>query len=368
MVCTDLVSDRLLGLAHLAGQLHLQPLGRQLDRRQRVLDLVRQPPRHLAPGLGALRRHDLGDVVEHQQPRALPGDRGHFGAARHQRHGVLRRAGLRGVELERLLPVVQAVLLALVHVFVELLLHRVRRRPRAPRTLASGWPSYAASGTRRMRVAPGLDDWMLPFASSTITPAVRLSRMVCRLARARVHLPHALVHRRARVGQLLRHLGERSRQAAEFVLALQRGLGRQVAGRHLAHAGGQQQQRPRELVAQDDRPAARRRTPPGTGSASACRCTCGAGPRGPARAPGTRGWPPARRWRWPPASAAAPASPAGRAARPAGPGWAADTTASALMRALLTGVQAGLVQPFDHGQRPLRTARCAAAAASAARG
>ena len=37
---------------------------------------------------------------------------------------LLRRPGLRRIELERLLPVVQSVLLALVHVFVELLLHR----------------------------------------------------------------------------------------------------------------------------------------------------------------------------------------------------------------------------------------------------
>ena len=42
----------------------------------------------------------------------------------------------------------------------------------------------AASGTRRMRVAPGLAETMVPPGSSTMTPAVRLSRMVCRLARA----------------------------------------------------------------------------------------------------------------------------------------------------------------------------------------
>ena len=77
--------------------------------------------------------------------------------------------------------------------------------------------------------------------------------MVCRLARAALDLLHAPFDRGARVGELLRHLGERARQAAEFVLALQRRLGRQVARRHLAHARGQQQQRPRELVAQDDR-------------------------------------------------------------------------------------------------------------------
>ena len=41
-----------------------QPLGRELDRRQRVLDLVRDAARDVGPGRGALRRHQLGDVVE----------------------------------------------------------------------------------------------------------------------------------------------------------------------------------------------------------------------------------------------------------------------------------------------------------------
>ena len=45
-------------------------------------------------------------------------------------------------------------------------------------------PSCAASGKRRMRVAPGFDERMVPSAPRTITPAVRLSRIVCRLARA----------------------------------------------------------------------------------------------------------------------------------------------------------------------------------------
>ena len=42
----------------------LQPFGRELDRRQRILDLVRDAPRHVGPGGGALRRHEIGDVVE----------------------------------------------------------------------------------------------------------------------------------------------------------------------------------------------------------------------------------------------------------------------------------------------------------------
>ena len=41
---------RLVGALELGLELVLQALGRQLDRRQRVLDLVREPARHLAPG------------------------------------------------------------------------------------------------------------------------------------------------------------------------------------------------------------------------------------------------------------------------------------------------------------------------------
>ena len=41
-----------------------QPLGRELDRRQRVLHLVRDAPRHVAPGRHALRHHEVGHVVE----------------------------------------------------------------------------------------------------------------------------------------------------------------------------------------------------------------------------------------------------------------------------------------------------------------
>ena len=41
-----------------------QALGRELDRRQRVLDLVRDAARDVGPGGGALRRDQVGDVVE----------------------------------------------------------------------------------------------------------------------------------------------------------------------------------------------------------------------------------------------------------------------------------------------------------------
>src|ERR1700730_10900180 len=42
----------------------LQPLGGELDRRQRILDLVGDAPRHVAPRRHALSRHQVGYVVE----------------------------------------------------------------------------------------------------------------------------------------------------------------------------------------------------------------------------------------------------------------------------------------------------------------
>jgi hypothetical protein len=73
--------------------------------------------------------------------------------------------------------------------------------------------------------------------------------MVCRCVRA-LELHHAALHLLARIGQLRGHVGERARQAAELVARGEHRLGAEVAGGHLAHAVGQQQQRPRELVAQ----------------------------------------------------------------------------------------------------------------------
>ena len=42
------------------------PLGRELDGGERVLDLVGELPRHLAPGRDLLGAHQRGEVVEHE--------------------------------------------------------------------------------------------------------------------------------------------------------------------------------------------------------------------------------------------------------------------------------------------------------------
>ena len=90
---------RRLGVAELA----LQPLGRQLDRGQRVLDLVRQPARHLAP-----RRHLLGaderrDVVEDDH-RALEAAGAVEPRRRHRQGHLAAVAGQRQLLRHRLAP------------------------------------------------------------------------------------------------------------------------------------------------------------------------------------------------------------------------------------------------------------------------
>ena len=68
-----------------------------------------------------------------------------------------------------------------------------------------------------------------------------------------VDLAHAAFDRGARVGQLLGHGRERAREATQFIVALQDGLGAQIAGGDFAHAVGKQQQWPHQLIAEQHR-------------------------------------------------------------------------------------------------------------------
>ena len=62
-----LVEQRAVGLVDQLGVTFAQPLRRQLHRRQRVLDLVRQPACYLAPGFHALDPQQLSDVLQKQR-------------------------------------------------------------------------------------------------------------------------------------------------------------------------------------------------------------------------------------------------------------------------------------------------------------
>ena len=50
----------------------LEPLGRKLDRGQRILDLMGDAARHVGPGRGALRGDEIGDVVQRDDEVRMP--------------------------------------------------------------------------------------------------------------------------------------------------------------------------------------------------------------------------------------------------------------------------------------------------------
>jgi hypothetical protein len=119
-------------------ELHFQPFRRQLDGCERVLDLVRQSPRHLTPGLGALCGNNFGNVVKHQQTGGI----GQLCTAGNDAGGMLRHrafGGTRAMQIKRLLPMVESVLVAVAQEGFELLLHRLRKGLQA-RHIGQGCP------------------------------------------------------------------------------------------------------------------------------------------------------------------------------------------------------------------------------------
>ena len=69
-----------------------QPLGAELNGRQRVLDLVRQAPRHLSPGRHLLRPHERRHVVEDDDEAIAPAG---FPAQRRHHHRQVQLAPFR---------------------------------------------------------------------------------------------------------------------------------------------------------------------------------------------------------------------------------------------------------------------------------
>lgn len=245
MVFTDLLRMACSGRLYLAVEFHGQALGRELDGRERVLDFVREAARDLAPGLGALGGHHFRDVVEHQQAFVV----GQQGAARDEGDAFVEGRGAVRAELEGLLPVAAFVLRLVGQEALELLQHAAAKGLQS-RHLGQ-WLAHV-HGQRRVQDArrAGVDaahTALLVEHDDTGGEVVQDGLQV--VARG-VHLLHALLHRGARVREVLCHVREGAREARELVARGQCGLGREVAGRHFAHALGEHEQRAHQLVAQ----------------------------------------------------------------------------------------------------------------------
>ncbi|VBC39576.1 Uncharacterised protein [Burkholderia pseudomallei] len=249
-----------VGLRELVGKLHLQALGRELDRRERILDLVREPPRDLAPRDRTLRGDHIGDVVEHDDVAGglrivgLPGRR----RRRHEpraAHEQRQRLGLaRHLDGELLLPVA-AVLAAAparrLAIGERLSHHRAelrddadlieRRTDQRVERLAEDSLGAAIRG-RQAKLAIQHEHARGQVRENALE--VRL-RMLERDA--------VLLDREARLRQLPRHRVERLREKAELVARLDLALGRVVALRDFLRALREQEERPRELVAERER-------------------------------------------------------------------------------------------------------------------
>ncbi len=97
----DLIDDRVrravedFGLVgrQAAEEAAAQALGRELDRRERILHLVGEPPRDLGPGRVALRAVEYREVVEHDDDARVVTCAAEFGATQHQ-HAPLAAAGI----------------------------------------------------------------------------------------------------------------------------------------------------------------------------------------------------------------------------------------------------------------------------------
>ena len=234
-------------------------LGRQLDRRQRVLDLVRQPARHLAPGRAALRGQQRRDVLEHDHQAAVASLVVRQRRAGPQQHAV---AGLAlaapAARATRARPAGEP---------------RAQRGDEAPQpgcrrraASASAWPDQRGAA-RSPRIAPaaGLALRSCSCASMTSTPLDRRERITARRSRSLLDRLAAQRGLLAGAPQALGHVVERMHQEAHLVARGQRQPRAEVALADRARAGDQVLHRPRQPLR---RRRSRRRPPPASSSAA----------------------------------------------------------------------------------------------------
>ncbi len=204
-----------------------QPLGRKLDRRQRVLDLVREAARDFAPGRLALRLQQRRDVVEHDgvTGRAIA-VAGQLRARAHQ-----HAADAVVAQLDLLAPFALTAAQVLLSDVEELREQRPRARELHDRFADALLEVHAENRARGL--------------VRRANPQIRLERHHAgrqaredqlELAALRLHLLLARTRFGARLRESLRHVVERVHEEADLVARGCRHARGKVAPRHRARA------------------------------------------------------------------------------------------------------------------------------------
>ncbi len=211
-------------------ELALEALGRELDRRQRVLDLVREPARDLAPRRVALRLREIGDVVEHDDVAGDRRDRQARAAHQQRAHQVRDR------QLRLLLPLRVA---ARAKALGDELGERRQRRQLAPPV---GERGAGQLGERLLQDHRGARVGRAqPVAIVEREHAGReIAENALEVCARRLGRAARLLGLLLRLGELRRHRVERFGQHAELVARGHRLPAREIALRDRARALGEQ--------------------------------------------------------------------------------------------------------------------------------
>ena len=203
-----------------------QAFGRELDGSQRILHLVREATRDLAPRSVALRLVEHRQVVEHDHVAGVAGQRG---AAHHQ-----EAAAFAGFQHDFLAPLARV------------LAQVARQRPKQRREpgmvggeIGEGAPGVAPERHREDRLRRAVGDPQAPFAVEA--EHARGQPLQHRFEPGALLLGFACTLLRASAGQfqLARHLGERLHQEAELVIARHRQRRVEAPGSDRARGRGQ---------------------------------------------------------------------------------------------------------------------------------
>ena len=222
-------------------QLHLQALRRELNRRQRVLDLVGEAARHLGPCGVALRLQHMGDVIKHQY---IPG-----GAAG-------REAG----------PTQEQHLFTFVPAVTDLLFPLAA----ATGTKRSGnfsgqrsQPRHPFVPSLRLKTGELVDDGIKNRIGTIVVrtqphavvegehPGRQVIEDALHVGMGVSKLRLITLHNRTRLGQLLAHAVKRLHQDTQLILARNSFALAEIALRHRPRALRQKTQRRGEAFAQD---------------------------------------------------------------------------------------------------------------------